>query len=260
MKPPLTELPGWTRKRFWGVVSALFIAQAGLILLFAERGPGGSHTVPAPVHFRLVQTPMSADQLTSTFFAIDPTVFALANVHGFSERAWLRLPGLDLDAPGETDAPAWLQVDSSRLGTNFSQVARMESPLPFGLPDNTDEELEPWPVTLVPDTIQTRSSFKIRDKLARRQLASPYLRNWASAQLLSNSVVQIAVDSAGQVVAAHLLGRSGLVDADTNALDEARRLRFRPAPPAAPVWGRAIFAWQTIEATNVSVPALPVKP
>jgi TonB family protein len=68
--------------------------------------------------------------------------------------------------------------------------------------------------------------------------------------LLSNSVVQIAVDSAGQVIAARLLGRSGSVDADTNALDKARSLRFRPVPLPAPVWGNAIFEWQTLEQTN----------
>jgi len=253
MKSPATEPSQWTRGRFLWLVGVLFVLQAGLILLFAERAPSVSSLAPTPVHFRLLGTPMTADQLSKTFFAIDPTVFPLPGLHGFSERAWLRLPEQQYEASSETEAPAWLGIDAVRLGTNFPPLNRPKSLLPFGLAAQGDPELEPWPVFLAPERLRTQSLFVIRGKLAARQLNAPTeLRAWPSAQLLSNSVVQIAVDSAGQVIAARLLARSGSADADSNALDKARSLRYRPSPSPAPVWGKAVFEWQTIEPTNAS--------
>jgi hypothetical protein len=254
--PP--ELAGWTKRRFWCLAGALFAAQAGLILLFAEGSHGASHQAPVPGHFRLLGAPLTADQLTKTFFATDPTVFPLPNLQGFSGRAWLRLPEQNFDMPETTEAPAWRTIDANRLGADFPPLHRADSPLPFGLADENDAELEPWPVSLTSQPIRTGSAFEIQGELAGRQLNPPTeLRSWPSPQLLSNSVVQIAVDSAGQVVAAELLGRSGLTDADTIALDKVRSLRFRPSPVPSPVWGNAVFEWQTLEQTNSPQTGLP---
>jgi TonB family protein len=69
--------------------------------------------------------------------------------------------------------------------------------------------------------------------------------------LLANSVVEVAVDPAGQVVDARLLApRSGSAEADNTALALAHGLRFKPVGSPAPVWGRAVFEWQTLEPTN----------
>jgi TonB family protein len=70
-------------------------------------------------------------------------------------------------------------------------------------------------------------------------------------------VVQIAVDSAGQVVAARLLERSGSADVDAMALYLTRQLRFRPVSAEPRVWANAVFAWQTAEPTNASIAAAP---
>jgi hypothetical protein len=257
MKDPAPAPSQWTRGRFWGLVGILFALQAGLVMLFAGRVHNASSALPASVHFRLWGTPLTADQLSKTFFAIDPTVFPLPGLHGFSERAWLRLPEQQHEVSSETEAPAWLGIDAVRLGTNFPLLNRPKSLLPFAPANQGGPELEPWPVFLPAEHLRSQSSFEIQGELAGRQLNAPTaLRAWPSAQLLSNSVVQIAIDSAGQVVAARLLARSGSADADTNALSNARRLRFRPVPSSTPVWGNAVFAWQTVEPTNAS-PGLP---
>jgi TonB family protein len=214
--------------------------------------------VPAPGHFHLLGTPLTAGQLTRTFFAIDPTVFPLPNRHGFSERAWLRLPARQFEAPSETEAPAWLTLDAARLGTDFPPLNRAKFALPFGLADQRGPELEPWPVSLTPEPVRTQSRFEIQGELAGRQLNAPaMMRAWPSAQLLAKSVVQIAVDSAGQVIAARLLARSGSTDADSNALEQARSLRFRPVPSPAPVWGKAVFEWQTVEPSHAGQAGAP---
>jgi TonB family protein len=213
---------------------------------------------PAPGHFHLLGRPLTADQLFKTFFAIDPTVFPLPSPHGFSERAWLRLPARQFEAPGETEAPAWLTLDAARLGTDFPPLNRAKSALPFSLTDQRGPELDPWPAFLAPEPVRTQSLLEIQGELAGRQLNAPAgMRAWPSAQLLAKSVVQIAVDPAGQVTAARLLARSGSTEADSNALDQARRLRFRPVPSPAPVWGKAVFEWQTVEPANASAAGAP---
>jgi TonB family protein len=238
------------------VAGVLCIAQVGLILLFSEHDHGPVRLSPAPGHFRLIGPPLTAGQLTRTFFAIDPTVFSLPNRHGFSERAWLRLPAQQFDVPGETEAPAWLTNDAARLGTDIPPLNPARSALLSDLADQGSPEPEPWPVFLTPEHLRSQSLVEIQGELAGRRINAPTeMPAVTNSQLLSNSVVQIAVDSAGQVIATRLLGRSGSTDADGNALDQARRLRFRPAPSPAPVWGRAVFEWQTAEPVKAGHPA-----
>ena len=142
-------------------------------------------------------------------------------------------------------------LDTNRLGTNFPPLNRAKSTLPSGWADQRGPELDPWPVFLTPEVVRTQSLFEIQGELAGRQINGPaVLRAWPNTQLLSNSVVQIAVDSAGQVIAARLLARSGSVEADGNAVEQARRLRFRPVPSPTPVWGKAVFEWHTVEPAN----------
>jgi hypothetical protein len=256
MNAAAEELSGWTQRRFWWVVMALCVVQAGLITLFGEREHGITRPVRGPGHFRLLGNDLTADQLSKIFFATDPTVFTLPSLHGFSERAWLHLPEQTYEAPGEKEAPACLALDASRLGEDISPLTRAESFLPFSLADQRGPELEPWPVFLAPETLRTQSRFEIQGELAGRQLDAPAdLPSWPSPQLLTNSVVQIAVDSAGQVIASRLLTRSRLAEADSKALELTRRLRFKPVASPVPVWGKAVFEWQTLEPTNTA-PAL----
>ena len=258
MSPASVQFCGWTRRRFWCVVGVLCLVQAGLIALFGEREREVPRQVRGPGHFRLIGDALNADQLSKTFFAIDPTVFPLPSLHGFSERAWLRLSDQPKEAPDEKEAPAWLALDVAGLGTNILPLGGAKPALPFSLADQRGPESEPWPPFLTPEFIRTQSRFDIQGELSGRLLNAPaQLPAWASSQLLTNSTVQIAVDSAGQVISVRLLGRSRSLDADTNALDVARRLRFQPVPAPAPVWGRAVFEWQTLEATNARPAILP---
>ena len=247
---------GWTRRRFWSVTCILFAAQAGLIMLFGGGGRLGAGASLTPSHIHLLEEPVTADQLSKIFFASDPAVFPELSAHGFSGTAWLNAPEQQAEVSGRTEDPAWLALKPAQLGTNFPSLNRVKSPAASDdLADKQGAAPEPWPVFLTPETFRTNSAFELRGQLAARQLNAPgELRSWPSAQVLSNTIVQIAVNSAGQVVSARLRERSGLADADTNALAEARQLRFRPSPSPAPVWGEAVFEWQTAEpAGSVSI-------
>jgi hypothetical protein len=242
---------GWSRRRFWSLAGLLFVLQAGLILLFGRVGHGAIARTPAAVQFRALSQAVSPAELSRLFFAVDPTVFTLPGTHGFSGRAWLNEPERIIEVPQETEPPAWLQLDTTRLGTNFPSLRALQKPFPVGLLAAHQPQAEPWPIFIPPETIRTQSVFWIRGGLAERQLNPPaVLRSWPSAQLLRHSVVQVAVNPSGQVVSTRLLDRSGLVDADTNALDLARTLRFRPIAGMGTDWGELIFQWQTADATN----------
>jgi TonB family protein len=69
-----------------------------------------------------------------------------------------------------------------------------------------------------------------------------------SDKVLDNSVVEIAVNGAGEVVAQHIVSPgSGSKEADREALKQAKLLRFRPLNAIGTIWGQATFEWETTE-------------
>jgi hypothetical protein len=103
----------------------------------------------------------------------------------------------------------------------------------------------------------TESSFSIEGALADRPLLSQFaLHSWPATEILTNTVVQIAVDAAGRVFSASLLVKSASPDANAAALNLARLARFqplrwlgeKPPPPGALSWGKIIFHWHTTNA------------
>jgi hypothetical protein len=170
----------------------------------------------------------------------------------------------------QLEPPIWLDLDLARLGTNLpvfpssisrfvsSLVARLGTDFPLlrpgsepilsGLAQQQARHEESFPVFLAPEIIPTQSVFRLEGGLSDRLLeAAPALRTWSSEKLLSNSVVQIAVNSVGEVVAAKLDTGCGLAEADAEAVATARALRFRPSSSAGTRWGDAVFQWQTAE-------------
>jgi TonB family protein len=70
---------------------------------------------------------------------------------------------------------------------------------------------------------------------------------WPSLKVLSNSVVDVAVNGAGHVIACRLAAPSDSKEADHAALQKAKLLRFRPLNAIGTIWGQAIFEWATTE-------------
>ena len=242
-----------SKGRFWILVGGICVLQAGLVLLFGERYHKAPAGIAQPARFGLADAPMDGDRMFKTFFAIDPTVFPLPGSNGFSERAWLSMPAPSYDVTNQTEPPAWLALNTAHLGIDFPSLHTSKRGGRFGLSAPPIEASEPWPVFLSAEKFRSRSMFEIQGPLAGRQLNAPsVLPAQTNALLLSNTVVQIAVDSAGQVISARLLDRSGSVDADGYALVQARNLRFRPSPGPVPVWGNAVIEWQTLAPSNVT--------
>jgi TonB family protein len=195
--------------------------------------------------------PVREEQLLRAFFAGDPSVFAWPSVHGFSGRAWLSHRPPYYHPSNQLETPSWLDLDASRLGTiPAAALARAEAPLFVDLAQSAPT-LEPVPVFLPPAVVQTQSVFRVEGDVRQRWLGPPPpLPPQASAELLTNSVVEIAINAAGDVLAHRLLARSGSAAADERALAVAKGLRFAPSATGGTAWGEVICEWHSIPETN----------
>ncbi len=247
MNDPAQEFSVWTRGRLLAVMGGFFALQVGLIALFGARMMKPVAAAPPSTRFQTVGL-LTHEQLRSLFFASDPTVFPLPSPHGFSGRAWMDQPPAQFHPSNELKAPLWLALDATRLGTSSAILNDTDENMPLKLAPVQIRQLEPLPVFLSPQIVPTQSVFRIEGGLAQR-LASPAptLQTWPSAtrKLLTNTVVQIAVNGAGDVLAARLLTRCGLAEADADAVAKAQALRFRPLTDAPTLWAKAVFHWQT---------------
>jgi hypothetical protein len=248
MKQPAPEFSVWTRGRFLGVVGILFVLQAGLIVLFGARAAKPAAAPPPSTQFRAVGT-LSEEQLRRLFFASDPAVFPLPSPHGFSGRAWMDRSPAQYQSTSQLEAPLLLALDAARLGAGSAILNNADgTTTPLTLARLEIPQLEPLPVFLSPEIIPTQSVFRIEGEVGERLLGpAPALHPWPSTtrKLLTNTVVQIAVNRAGDVMAARLLSRCGSADADADAVAKASALRFRPSADARTIWAQAVFHWQT---------------
>ena len=271
MNSVVNDGPSWSRKRFWGIVAALFVLQVGLILLFGDRTRTQS-SVPSPnLHFRALSASVTEDELLAQFLVGDPAVFPLPNPHGFSGRGWMDQapmvykhefplePPVSLGLPPKRNLPSSLSGFVLNLisgfGTNFPSFSSGAEPTISGLAEQQMRREEPLPVFLAPEIIPTQSVFRLEGGLGERLIgAAPALRSWPSDKLLTNTFVQLAVNPQGDVVAARLDASCGLAEADAEAVTKTRALRFHPSQSSGTVWGKAIFQWQTVEPTAAVAP------
>ncbi|MGA2748800.1 MAG: energy transducer TonB [Verrucomicrobiota bacterium] len=249
MSPAPRVISGWTRSRFLAVVGVLFVLQVGLIMLFGGRKPPSLQATAPSIRFRALSGPVTEQELLRLFFAGDPAVFPGPGPHGFSSRAWMDQRPEQYQPSNPLEPPSWLALNPARLATNFIALPAGSEPFPLGLAEQRTAQVEPLPAFLPPERIRAGSEFHIEGALGERLLSQPpLLTAWPSAQVLASSVVEIAVNPAGDVIAARLLLRSGSPDADKDALAKTRALRFRPSTAAPAItWCRAVFDWQTVE-------------
>jgi TonB family protein len=237
------------------LATAFFALQVALLMFFAEHPGSGKVPPPLATHFFALETPLREEQLLSMFFVGDPSTFARPGRHGFSSEAWLSQSPPEYHPSNRLEAPMWLSLDVSTLGhVSVPDLGRALEPLFLDLSGQEASALEPLPVFLPSPFVPTQSVLRLQGNL-RLRLANPVsLPPQPSAQLLTNSVVELAIDRAGRVLAHRLQARSGSAAADEAALGVAKSLRFRPSAEAGAAWGEAVFEWHTIQNTNAAPP------
>jgi TonB family protein len=246
--PPPTR-SGWSRGRFLLAAALLFAAQAGGVLLLGERARPSRFPAAPPMLVRLLAEPLDQETWSRDVFAGDPAVFPSSSPHGFAHQAWQLLRANDYPAPLLEPQPAFLEFAAAGSGADLPPGAPVLLQTPF--PWDSQSGLPPESVPAFPEAEASRpeSFLRIEGGLAGRQLEPPaVLPSWTNSFLVTNSVVQFAVNRSGQVISAVLLAGSGLKEADDSALAAVNLLRFRPLGGAAPelAWDTATLYWKTI--------------
>ncbi len=247
------------RGQFWISVFLVLALQLGFIFWLGDRRPVQPRApVPAP------ELQVVGPTYVETLQLVDPTLFALPHEKGFSGPGWLIPPVQEIQPFAWSEPQRWLDLPVAQLGAAFSQSIGTNRFEPLPLPAALESELLVATLSGNPPFAQ-QSTFRLEAGLAGRRLLSvPQLPPWPSAELVSNSVVQLVVDTRGLPFSLSLLERSGDAEADQYALKESRKLRFEALPQADPspspvsglAWGTIIFEWHTVPlASNTKLPA-----
>lgn len=237
----------WTRQRIAFLATLIFIAH--VVGIFALHTP--PPMVALPDTFRVARLTPSPT-LTNNFVEVnglnDPLVFAGAHEHGFSALAWMMRPKQDY---------AWTNAKPS---PSFLTFARS----PIDLPPHTPQSIAlshtrlPFLEIALADGPH-KSTLRIEGDLhPRALLKSPEIPIQFATDVLTNTVVQIAVKPDGFPFSARVVTGSGSRATDLRALEIANRLRFAPLTPAVTrdsselQWGECVFQWFTTtpNATN----------
>lgn len=263
MNTTALELAHWPLHRWVYTLLGVFLAQVGLIWLLGERAKTPPSAVPFRTTIHLAADPWSARQLTDLPTISDPALFVLPNLHSFSGAAWLSFQPQEYPLADWTEDPRWLALNPNTLGKSFMEFVATNVPAPLLIAN------QPMPRPVVSDLsapnppLPAQSQLQIEGDLARRPLVVPLeLPPWMHTDLLTNSVVQAAVDAGGYTFSATLLASCGLKEADQFAMNLVARARFQPLAKengsrdeADPLtWGKIIFRWHTLppSGTNVS--------
>lgn len=235
----------WSIGHWLIVIGGFFIFQWGFAFLVADR-PLSANKKVVPFIARTVPGTLTEERFSQTFFTSDPLLFPLASQHGYSGPGWMTVNAQTYDFPEEIEPPHWLALQSDTLGRVPPSVPKRE--IPFELGQVTTPQTEALPVFVAPIVPRTNSIVRVDANLSDRAVGLPMkLPALSSDKVLSNSVVSIAVNGAGEVLAARLAGSSTSKEADMEALKRAKLLRFRPLNAIGTIWGEAIFEWETAE-------------
>ncbi len=252
----------WSRRRWWLTIALALALHMGLIWQWSDRGPILPRAVRPYTVVSVITDDRANRRLSEAIAAIDPTLFAVPNAHGFSSEAWLKLspPPHALSSWAKQDHFLELNVtpvDITKFRPIRPAAAALLSPNP---PPRLTE------LSVPEESLATESSVRLEGEIAARPLRRPLvLPPWPRNDILTNcSVVQVAVTPAGEPFTTRLDISCGWPQADQYALRVAKAARFQPlqtnvsevVPPHLPLaWGRMVFEWVTTStnaaATNV---------
>lgn len=252
----------WSRQRWWASILAVLAVQMLLIFWLAGRRTALPQSLAPLVTAPQVHLPANASAGWPDLS--NPALFVLANPHGFSGPAWMKVPALAYQLPEWSEPPLpLLSPTEQQLGSTLSNFLRTDLAANFELAIRPEPEM---PASVPLDNLaMTQSLVTVEGELAHHPLLGALqLDAWPATEILANSEVQVGVDQAGSVYSAVLLAKSGSKPADDSALNLAHSAHFKPwlwtspGPPAAQNrlhWGKLVFHWRTIAppATNSPV-------
>ncbi len=255
--PGSSALPPTASLRRWVIaVSLVLVLQLAFIVWLSDSEPLRPRPAPTGPSLQLVN-PAAVENLGLT----DPTLFALPHPHAFSGLSWLKVPSLRIPSFDQSEPPYFFPLPNQPMLEVSGRFVLTNSFDPLAIQRQSEAETG-LPELVVPDTPRAYSTCRLEGALAQRRLLSRLeLRAWQHTDLLTNSIVQMVADAAGEPVSLTLLPPgSGLPAADQEALALARAARFEPVPVsgrqtlATPLthlsWGWMVFEWHTLISSN----------
>ena len=234
-----------------GLTGAAFAVQAVLLFAFPTRDlsePGPLLHSPTVALLDHENIPIQQAALLQ-----DPTLFALPHKHGFSGQAWLVPKPMEHQPAQKMPEPIWLdQTGVTSTLAGVSQSAPQQMAFDTFLPPSFPRPPSPAPASY----LEVRGPLKDIPLLA-----APKLEPKFHTEILSNSVVQVAVGTNGFAYSTLLVGSSGLPSADKEALELARRVRFGKTSKSGGedlAWGQLIFHWQALPPPATNATATPL--
>jgi len=239
----------------WIAVALVFAAQFAALFWLGNPPPARSFHPMATPKFSL-----GTNRWNETLALQDPTLFALPHRNNFSGAAWLNISPQDFQPtiPSEPTEP--LTLSREQLGATFAAfmqtnpAPRIQMDIAAGLGMIGLIDLPP------PHSIVTDSTVRVEGDLKNRRLLEPLrLPPQASAEVLTNTEVQLFVDALGNVFSPVIVTKSGDDNVDAMVLSNyAKNARFEPlkatgpgsAPSETMTFGKLIFEWQTVPKTN----------
>ena len=239
----------WSPMRWIVAISLVFGLHIGFIYGLGSR---------KPIELRpVINAPsiLMAESLNEFQQLDDPTLFALPHPRGFAAATWLRLPQIAFAPFRWTEPPRLLALPVQQLGETFLRFANsnVASRLEIqSLPTVRFTAVEPVENF---DTSQRESRLRVHGGLVGRRLLNEpaSLQSWSSSELLTNTLVNVFVDSRGTVFSPVLQRPgSGSKEADQCALKIARDAKFNKVQGQGDTLakGLLIFEWQTLPKTN----------
>ncbi|MDB6124395.1 MAG: hypothetical protein JWQ71_3388 [Pedosphaera sp.] len=245
----------WPHRQWWGVVVFLFILQVGLIFWLGER----ERKVLRPIEEGITMF-FAPRQMAEIPGFSSPTLFVLANRHGFSGPAWLTVPQMDYDVSDWTGPTNMLELPLKQLGRTFGEFVQSNPAARFEAGARQEPKVETE--DFFPGFATDQSKFWLEGELASRPLVSNFaLNSWPTNEVLMNSVVQIAVEPDGKVFSVEMLARSGSKEADAYAYNLAKSAQFQPlrkheikqqSQSTDLIWGRLVFKWYTVATASTN--------
>jgi len=240
---------------FWGFVF-IFLTHAFAVFWLAERESLSPAWRKPTAFLYLSVDPDIDERFTQHTDVRDPTLFALPHGAGFSGEAWLNFRPPTLRLSNWSPPLEWLPLPVADLGRALDAYVATNRP--------AEEELltsvratKTTEIRLPDRPLLTNSTVKVQGLPPDRTLASsPPLPTLITNDVLSSTVVTIAVNHDGIVESAAVTRESGSRGVDDRAVQLARAFMFNPAPrlprQASPTFGQLIFTWHTAPATNVA--------
>ena len=264
MNEPLAEPRPWSPRRWGWTLGSVFVCHLVVLWIWSDRQRLMPRLVGSFAPITLILDDDANRQLNAAVASMDPTLFAQANPHGFSGQAWLRLVPPPHQLRDWTDSDRLLGLTSNTLGAEFRPLDHAGHAGTALVPLNPPPRFTD--VQVPDEPLATESSVRLLGDLARRPLQlTPPLPTWPLNEVLSDSIVQLAVNPIGEPISARLWSSCGWAKADAYALETARLLRFQPLasadaplPPQLPLtWGKLVFQWCTTNAPSTNAPAVP---